>query len=208
MPTVLKLNQLGVRQAMRHDALKGLPRIARGAFCAVFDRGDTVLKLTADPVQYSFATDHCAPRGKHFTTLVKNYGCVGSTADDEDLFLFEVEKLQPVRRGAPVWVKKLVDRLIDSSNRQQKSHLQGQRGSSTYREMAASALAMNDLALDMELPMSLRDSLDQLSVFIRNYRAVQDFHKGNIMLRGDTIVLNDVVADAAAVERMWARYHE
>jgi len=76
--------------------LENHPIIGKGYFSTVFDNGNTVLKLTADEGAYSFLTN--ADRTSALPKVVNNSGHVGKT-DGNNLFLLEIEKLEPLPRG-------------------------------------------------------------------------------------------------------------
>jgi len=203
---ILQFADHGVRQAARHAALKGLPKIARGTFCAVYDKGETVMKMTCDRVQYGFATDYCAPKGVFFPTMIENHGVIGQTAHGDAIYLYETEKLKPARRDSGPAINRIVTRLIKLANAHYSKHAHGGRyGNSAIRKVAGSSLAMNELAADESLPEDLREALSDIGSFVCNYDAVIDFHRANIMLRGSQVVLNDVVADPVAVDKGWVR---
>lgn len=187
MSTILKLRDTNVRQALRHPALTGLTRLARGAFCVVYDNGDTVLKLTCDAKQYGLYADAYSPEGPYFPTLVKSYGDVGETYDGLTLYLVEMEKLQPVSSGSSE-LRSLAKKLIwhiDCLNCY---------GSSPYK-------VLNGIVKDEAFPQDLRDAFDALETFVSNYSCGIDFHSENLMRRGEQLVLNDVIVDHEALRR-------
>lgn len=193
------------RLATKHPALQGLRALARGHFCRVYDNGDTVLKLTADPLSYAIYTDGHRPQGEHFPVLVRDHGEAGawinpSTKKSYPLYLVEMEKLQPISRG-PAAIRKLARELcrhISSASTQARSSLDLGWGWGTTPE-TSHRIAVEALRLaseDEALPASIREALEQLSSFIANFKgATLDWHSKNLMRRGDTLVLNDVIAD-------------
>jgi hypothetical protein len=193
-----------VRSAARHPALKGLPRIARGTFCAVYDKGDTVLKMTCDPVQYGFAADFSRPKGVFFPEMVEDYFCIGETNAEERIYLYETEKLTPAKRTNRA-TNTTVSRLLKKAQAQFTKQVCTAKG--VHDRVTGSVNAMNALANDEELPEDLREALADVGTFCSNYEAMIDFHRANIMLRGDQIVLNDVVCETAALLRLNARMH-
>lgn len=200
MSVYLQLRDPGVMRALRHPALKGLPRLARGAFCAVYDKGDTVLKLTCDPVSYEFAAGFARPLGDHFPQLVDDFDRVGETRAGDPLYLFEVEKLQPIRRETPREVKLSAGRLCESVDvTWSKYRWSARKGEN---DCIASYRALQEVAADTTVPETMREALGELALFAGCHDAVIDFHQANVMLRGDMIVLNDVVVGDAALEKL------
>jgi hypothetical protein len=53
------------------------------------------------------------------------------------------------------------------------------------------------------MPDDVRDAFGQLSRFVSNHEATIDFHGKNMMMRGDQLVLNDVVADLPTLSNAW-----
>jgi len=206
MPTILKLTDPMVKEAARHPALDGLKRIGRGAFCAVYDKGDTVVKMTCDPIQYAFTCDAWSPEGPFFPRLVENHFCIGETWKGVPIYLFEVEKLAPVRRDSPAHIKRLARRLIkataDSMWSQASRH---RRGSYVNQKRDASMSALQEVIDEGKLPADLLEALQDVHTFVSNYDAMIDFHGKNLMLRGEQLILNDVVADPLQVRALWGK---
>lgn len=194
MAIVLDHRDFGVQAAQRHPALHGLKRLARGAFCSVYDRGDTVLKLTCDQVQYWMSTDGYRPEGPFFPRLVKDHGNVGTTKDGLDIYLMEMEKLTAIGRSAPIDVKRLRRDLLSQTNK----HVHA--GARTPQAMRMeSYVGLGKIIDQSALAPGLIDALERLRDWISNYDASCDFHAKNLMMRGDQLVLNDVVCDPKAV---------
>jgi len=192
--TYLKLKDPGVRAALHHPALVGLPRLGRGAFCAVYDNGGTVLKLTCDPVSYEYAAGHLRPQGEHFPCLVNDWRDIGETSGGDALYLFEVEKLQPILRGSPCEVKRDAEVLVNLVDATWSRH----RWRTTEGHVA-SYRALQELAAGDDLSERMREGLGELALFAGDHEGVLDFHKANLMLRDDTIVLNDVIVGEVAL---------
>lgn len=191
MPKILNFRHWGTKRARKHEAIKDLSIIGRGTFCAVYDKGDTVLKLTCDEMQYYYSTDYCRPQGRHFPRLIKDHGEIGEQGE-LGLYLFEVEKLKPVKRklcSERTW--KTYNNLIQKANSYYNPFV-FTRGMSISDE---SRVVLEKLAEDKSFSAGLRDALNDVAYFIGNYGAISDMHRGNVMLRGQTIVLNDVVCD-------------
>ncbi|MFK3740915.1 hypothetical protein [Massilia sp. TN1-12] len=205
MSIYLQLRDAGVMRALRHPALRGLPRLARGAFCAVYDKGDTVLKLTCDPVSYEFGAGFARPLGDHFPQLVDDFDCVGETRAGDPLYLFEVEKLQPIRRNTRREIKLAAGRLCESVDATWSKHRWSVRHSSS--DSVASYRALQELAANEAFPNTVRDALSELALFAGNHGAIVDFHQENVMLRNDTIVLNDVVVGEEALGKFNRKRH-
>lgn len=200
--SLLNLRDPGTRAALRHPALAGLKRIARGSFCAVYDKGMTVLKLTRDPVSYEFAAGNMRPEGLHFPRLIETWRDVGETSDGDPLYLFEVEKLQPVRRGAPYHVKKAVKMLTDRMSATYHEHLYGPVDAD---EVQATTHALLDLSQSNSLAPDLRADLESAGMFAGNFEGILDCHASNIMLRDDVVVLNDIMVGAQALNALRAK---
>ena len=199
---VLKLNHCGTKRAMLHESLQGLPLIGRGMFCAVFDRGDTVLKLTADRIQYHFYTDYCAPTGDYYPTLVQNHGPVGRQ-DETDLYLVEMEKLTKIGLRAEcsdrAWIQR---RELMKAYERHRCRLVSKfwhiLNPVTFSNEVSSA-TLYEVSSDESLEEDIRDLCGELSTFVSDYACSADFHRANFMLRGDQLVLNDVVADVESL---------
>lgn len=195
---ILNLSKWGTKKARRHPALQGLPILGSGTFCTVFDNGKTVLKLTCDDIQYGYSTDYCAPKGRHFPKLIKNHGVVGEQ-DELALYLFEVEKIQPIKRGrhAPTAAKTLQLLLEQSSFKYWETQCNMSRSgghkSPVIRAKEISRITLEKCAESKKFSPGMRDALDLLSNFVANYGASIDMHRANFMLRGKTLVFNDPV---------------
>lgn len=195
---ILKLNSPGTVDALRLPEFEGLKLIGRGAFCAVFDKGDTVLKLTADSVQSEFQRFGSDSEIPCFPKLVQYHGEVGKQGD-LPLYMMEVEKLSPFGKRATVSNKAWGDRKLLMSAAKEH-HLDEAlkhwkiKNPIHYNTMIGTGV-LQKLSEDERLSPLLRDACEWLAGFLSNYSASIDFHNGNFMLRGDEIVLNDVVAD-------------
>lgn len=190
---VLQLRDPRVRNATMHPAVAGLKRIARGAFCAVYDKGDTVLKLTCDAKQYALYADPCVPTGDYFPTLIEDHGEVGKTHCGLSLYLVEMEKLGRIGRDAPITLKRLAKQLVDTVSNNYQNAAMPER--SMWEKKRRAIFTIGETSRDESLPLGLRESLEELEVFMSNYDCGLDFHMANLMRRGDQLVLNDVVAD-------------
>ena len=209
--SILQLRDPGVRRAMQHPALTGRKKLARGSFCAVYDAGDTVLKLTCDAKQYALYADYTAPTGDYFPRLVENHGHIGETSSGLSIYLVEMEKLDRVGRDAPLETKRLARQLLNSIeepfDRSLHRHVGG-RVPIVEAAKRASIEALDAVSEDESLPEDLRDSLADLGVFVSNYDCSADFHMANLMRRGNQLVLNDVVTDIATFKKHSARFKE
>lgn len=200
--SILNLKHWGTQQAMRHEALKGLPLIGRGMFCAVFDKGETVLKLTADRIQYGFYTDYTAPTGDHYPRLVENYGEVGEQ-HEHMLYLIEMEKLTKIGRRADcpdlAWEQRKAIISISEEWRAKHvwkhSHVKNPIHYCRVTDLAV----LNAMSKDERLDESMRTVCEELAMFVSDYDAGLDLHRGNFMLRGETLVFNDVMSDIESV---------
>ncbi len=203
---VLSLRDKGVRDVIaNHPALQGLTRIGRGTFSAVYDNGDTVIKLTSDAHHYELLTQGYACTD-HFPKLVNDWGDVGvQEFGDADLYLIEVEKLSKV--GASTDAAKMARKLCALAAKTMKIK-------SPIFERNAKSIDMSlivpetffTMARDEKLPDSIRASLEQLASFCMDYDGVaMDFHLANFMVRPgtDTLIFSDPVYD---INRLNARY--
>lgn len=177
MSNVISLKDFKVQRLRhQHPAFKNTKFLARGSFCGVYSmlQPDRVLKLTVDSCHIAYLTDGCAPTGIHKPELLKDYGPVGTTEDGLDLYLVEVEKLYPVRRGTEngLLAHRIV-RFVDRSGR----YPQG----------------LEDIP---GLTPSLVEFMTLLNQFIGNYGCHSDARLANFMEREDgTLVLSDPVFD-------------
>lgn len=194
MTNVICLRDSAVqRLRLVHPAFRGTKFLARGSFSAVYStpQPNRVLKLTTDSSHMSYLTEGCAPSGVHKPRVLQNYGHVGTTEKDLALYLVEVEKLLPVRRGT---INGLLARRI----------IRYARKNSMYPEELGDA---------PDLTRSLVDFMTDLNWFIANYDCHPDAKWTNFMERADgTLVFNDPVfarnlylrvARAAEHIRLW-----
>jgi hypothetical protein len=188
---VLRLNDKGVRQALRHPLLTGKKSIGRGCFSAVFEGGkNTVLKLTADSVNYKMLNSFDCVRRRHFPKVVADHKRVGAimiAGMEYPIFLYEVEKLQRLHRlsdaGRLAW--KLASR-------------QRHWGLSDYTNFSASVMTVGDMSRDAKLPRGVRNALAELERFILTCAdGILDMHFGNFMQRSNgDLVITDPLFDA------------
>lgn len=201
MKNTLKMDDRGVRWVRHtHPRLKGKRMLARGHFAAVFDGGpDTILKLTRDPLQYAVAADPYHPEGPYFPRLVESYGDVGETNDGHCLYLIEVERLQAINAQAPLAMKrerKSLMQVLDFHASTIRGTLPANRRYSKYGDQEVARLTLETARECEEISEGARQALGDLRDFICNYDGYAlDFHAGNMMRRGDQLVLNDVIAD-------------
>lgn len=187
---------------MQHEALQGLKMIGRGMFCAVFDKGDTVLKLTADRIQYGFYTDYTAPTGDHYPRLVQNYGDVGEQYE-HTLYLVEMEKLDKIGRRADcpdlAWEQRRAIMRISEEYRMKLlwrfNHI---KNPVEYHKHLAAAV-LYEMSSDERLDDAMQSVCVDLSMFVSNYGSGMDFQRANFMLRGETLVFNDVMSDIESI---------
>lgn len=198
---ILKLNHPGTRAAMRHPALRGKERIGRGFFAAVFDNGDTILKLTCDSRAYDF---HCDMAGlhiagnRHFTRVVEDFGDIGEQ-DGNVIYLMEMEKLEKLQPATPQkkFAKKIERNCAKMLLSKQPAfeRLSGRVDRSRIVPETLFQLSENEA----EYGESMCNAFERLASFSMNYEHVcLDIHSGNIMVRPDTgdIILMDPIADA------------
>ena len=185
----MKLNDYNVKRAIAgNPLLAGKKPIGRGAFSMVFDgpKPSSVLKLTIDRAGYYLLNCWVAgAKGKHFPRVRKNHKDIGVTTvkgEDYPIYLFEMERLLPNRRGTPA--RKEADAIQESSYH---------RGGRTTGDCIG-AIANDKSAA---ISRSVRNALQDLEVFAGNYDNLEiDMHSGNFMQRKDgTLVITDPFAD-------------
>lgn len=212
MPHVLRLTEPGVKAALRHDALKGAKKIGRGMFAAVYEKGDTILKVTCDANQYAMYRDPHHPDGPYFPVTLKDYGDIGETSDGLPIYLVEQERLDKLR-GGPIEVyraaKAVATFMGEETNRKYRE--MRHRGSYTMRDadmqQRASIEALESAACNKDFAPELRASMLDIAVFVANYEGVAaDFGMSNMMRRGSQLILNDVVCHGPSVDRARSRF--
>lgn len=200
----LKLNDWGTRRVLAEKGLTADRRIGRGAFCAVYEAGpDAVLKLTADSIQYESVRDYLW--GDHYPALLgDDHGYAGEQSNEQSLYLFRAERLQPLR-FADVATKKLATlflRRADLAWASPQTQREASRSPRQERRTVRTRESLKQLVDDGVLPASLRQALADLLRMINDYDGLQfDLHRGNLMVRGtDELVLNDVVVSGSLME--------
>lgn len=193
MKRPLRLLDSGVRAAMRHPALEGTSRIARGHFCAVFSKpGDTVLKLTTDALQYMYYRDGLRPEGPYFPKLVTDHGEVGTTTWYEHelpIFLVEMERLRPASEDRTAQRASLLLRQVVYAAPS------GYEWDALPRNRTMGKL--QNASQNEQLPKDMREALSDMAMFAAHCdeHLSLDLHCKNVMRRGEQIVLNDPFAD-------------
>lgn len=198
---ILKLNHPGTRAAMCHPALRGKKRIGRGFFAAVYDNGDTILKMTCDSRAYEF---HCDMGGLHvdgnihFARVIEDHGCIGHQGDLR-INLMEMEKLEKLAPATPQkkFAKKLERHCAKMLMSKQPAfeRLHGRVDHSRIVPETLYQLSENEA----EYGETMCNAFERLASFSMNYEHVcLDIHSGNIMVRPGTgdIILMDPIADA------------
>lgn len=187
----LNLSDHGVKTARYHEAIAGKKVMARGAFSAVFDNGNTVHKLTLDSYAYMLATDGvigCS--GRHFTQVLHNYGEVGEVHGCQ-LYLFECEKLEKLPKGGPLRAQ--ARRVCRQATTHASNHIR------FHGEHEGLTLAIQELSMDEALPESLQEAFADLHKFASNVEEGWglDLHSANLMVRpaDSTLVISDPLAD-------------
>lgn len=195
---ILHLNDPGVKRALQLPELKGLKRLARGTFCAVYDKGATVMKLTADRHQFDFGADIYGPKGEHFATVTHSESEVGETSSGLGLHLMEAEKLDKLSTGDAA-LRKLGRKLVKEMNESYTSQRMSSRGGDAMK-MASVVACAHTLKQDW-LPASLKEAIEDLEAFFCNFGGSLDIHGANLMRRDDCLILNDVVVDHDVLTR-------
>lgn len=191
---VLRLDKSCTKAIIREQRLHTRQRIGRGAFTVVYDGDtpDTVWKLTADPVQRESALFYF--RSPNFPVLHQDIGHVGDQhdrhEDDIPLWLYQAERLTPLRES-PDSVRKEARRFMAVYNRLHDINYQKDGcfvGRPDYaKRMMALLLAEESLA-------QYHEAFAQLDRMIQDYQEIRlDFQPANLMARGNTLVLNDVI---------------
>lgn len=198
--SILKMKNHGTQHALKYPLLQGKKMIGRGWSCAVFDNGETVLKLTLDAKQYAFYTEHCTPKGVMFPTLIENHGDVGSQ-HEHTLFLVEMEKLTPIKRKADApaaWdLRRKILKAYEEGRLEHCMKYDNMRPSDYHRMVSAAAL--HHASENESLPEDVRDAIAAVGSFVCDYASCGDFKRDNFMLRGTQLVMNDVVSDIDVV---------
>lgn len=197
----LQLSDFGTKSVLRKFNLTPARRIGRGQFCSVYEDGpDKVLKLTCDVIQFESIRDYM--EGPHFPSMMENFGCVGTQGRHKrDLFLFQTERLTPLK-SAPPATKKLARQLLKTVRDHWTSDAALNRATHCHRfsEMlqARSDVVLEQVMQDTRLPQSLRYAFELLARMKSDYGSVSlDVHGANLMVRDDgELVLNDVVTDS------------
>ncbi len=199
---ILDLTDPKVKSLVRHHPmLKGLKRIARGSFCAVYDKGDTVVKLTCDRTTYAFSVERLVEKSVYFPRLVAEERNVGEMCNGTDLHILEMEKLTPFTRNTPVELKRAANGILNMFMAEYHSVSYSRHSSIADNHKFKTVRALQNLGDNTALDPVLRHALDQLAMFCANYDCGHDFQRSNLMLRGDQIVFNDVVADIQSLIR-------
>lgn len=197
----LKLRDEGVKEAIRKCGLDALTRIGRGTFAAVYDKGDTVMKLTADRTFYELHSWYTQDN-PHFATVIAEHGCVGvQQSTKTPLYLIEVEKLRPLQNATEN--KKLARALCKAArmtmiSRGDVVRSLASRGLIDHSRIVPETLFQMADSKDLPIQESLREALRQIGSFSMDYDGVGlDFHQSNIMERvsDGTLVLCDPVCD-------------
>lgn len=189
--SVLRLNDYATRRVMRENKLDKLPRLGRGAFALVFEAEDGgAWKLTTDALQRDSQLFYLA--GPWFPEVLEDRGYQGEQSNGAPVYLYKVERLQPLRKAAPA-LRKEAQQLLALVQKAQASAWK------TCRQRRPAASLVLEAALGEGNTGVYQRPLEQLLQFSRDYENVAaDFHQGNLMVRdGNQLVLNDVLCDAS-----------
>lgn len=186
---ILDMRKKGGRALRDSPLLKGLPVIGRGKFASVYDRGKTVMKLTADAHSYDFLRLK-AKGNPVFPRVVTDHGMVGEVGGIP-VFLLEMEKLKPVEKES--FGARFADRFI-----RQYAAAYPALGAQ-YSNSWCSVEALCRMSELESFPLRLRRGLLDLAEFMAPRGCVADFHLQNFMMRGEQVVLNDPIADHYAL---------
>lgn len=208
MAYMLKLNDWQTRKHIREHGLDKMDRLGRGTFCAVYDEtADTVLKLTADAIQYESVRDYLF--GTHYPELIGGAGYIGEQSHGElSLYLFRAERLNPLRM-ADLATKRLARKVLSKVDSVWCSSWNSVPGNHStdwaYRRSEVSRKTIRELRDDDTLPLSIREAFEYLENFANDYQDVGlDFHRNNLMVRGtDELVFNDVIVSVKPLVASW-----
>ncbi len=181
---IMKLNDYGVQRARcSQDALRQAKLLGRGTFGAVFEgsKPGRVFKLTTDRSHRDYLVDGLSPEGVYKPKVFEDFDEVGETSKGYSLYLFEMERLQPIRRGTANG--RLARRIVN------------------FVGAAKRCPEMDDKGWD-DLPPALFRFMEDLNMFISNFDCRYDMHWKNFMERDDgTLVFSDPVLDYVLFER-------
>ena len=175
---VLKLNDWRVQALRRtHPRLVHAKTLARGTFGAVFTtpNPDRVLKLTVDKSHRDYLVDGLSPEGVYKPIVTEDFNEVGETTEGDTLYLFEMERLQHLKRGTRNGLlAHRITRYVDSHGR-----------------------CPSEPVKDWGLTPDLLNFMSSLNKFADNFCYRRDFHWKNFMERPSdgTLVFSDPVFD-------------
>lgn len=204
----MRLDNWGVKDAMRHPLLEGKKIIGRGVFSVVFEgsRKNTVLKMTCDDIGYWAFNDYALRvQHRHFPRIVESHGDIGEIRIKglgRSIYLFEMERLEKLQAGSDA---KRLARLISKVGNATSARTAGH-----WTEHLRAATLLQQMAKDSTLPRSVRNALADLCRFCHDYPGgTLDMHGCNFMQRGNgELVMTDPIAnmqiwmDAQAQVRM------
>lgn len=172
-----------VTLARQHPRLQGREVMARGVCSLVFDRGETVLKLTVDALAYRLAEQQAKWRCPGLPSTLGLYGQVGINEVGAPLWLMEQERLTPLQQGSQARKHCLqIGRMVRDN---------------IYR-CTTVADRLNEI-LPRITDADLNDALRRLASFAAQHAdmAGLDMHASNFMLREstDTPVITDPFLD-------------
>lgn len=203
---VLQLTDSGVKAAMMHEALVGKKRIGRGSYSAVYDNGETVLKLTADMAHYEMLKFY-ADGTSALPVMTTDYFHVGTQKQygNITLYLFEVEKLVKMKHGTAE--KRLAQKMCKAA-----ANIMGTKTPVFERHKDKIGIerivpeTFYQMSEDMTLPLEIREALEQLGRFSMDYEGVgMDFHMANFMIRPSTgqLVMSDPVMSINIINKAY-----
>jgi len=184
--TVLSLKDPEVMHLrFRHPAFRSASKkmLGRGQFGAAFAMSDPtrVLKLTTDSKNVGYLTERLGPQGIHKPAVLANYGQVGESATGLPLYLLEMERLYPVRRGTPNGLMaRRITRYVSKHDRFPEED----------EELAG-------------MTPELARFMCMLNWFWMNHQCTADANFSNFMERADgTLVFSDPVFD----HKLWKKH--
>lgn len=204
MLNILRLDDKGTKKALTHPALTGKKRIARGKFSAVYDNGETVLKVTTDSTGYELMKFY-ANNNKRFPETITDYGMIGvQKLYDLNIYMVEVERLYQINT-APLSSRRLVKRLCKQASNIMATKtpiFEKHENKITMARIVPETLyQMSD---DKDFTPDMREALESIASFSMDYDGVGlDFHSANFMVRENgELVFSDPVCNILTMERV------
>lgn len=208
MLNILRLDDKGTKEALTHPALAGKRKLARGKFSAVYDNGDTVLKVTTDSSCYELMKFY-AQGNKRFPTTIRDFGVIGvQKLHDLNIYMVEVERLNKIST-ASIELRRLVRKICNQS-----ADIMATKAPIFERHQAKIAMArivpetLYQMSEDSDFTSDMREALEFIAQFSMDYDGIGlDFHSGNFMVRNNgELVFSDPVCNILLIEKANRRH--